>query len=176
VVASRVIKLVTQFDHADTRASAATPTCGGCCCCCCCIASLISTSAFTAMHLRVHARRLKQTTGTSPSPRPEIAGALALPSALVFTAIFAQSGSEGSTLVLGTTAWFLILLGLYRWVQAKRPWVPALVTVAIGGALLFGELVVALAVLADIGAYLFLALVFSIIAIVFEYALLLGRR
>jgi hypothetical protein len=171
-----MIKLVTQFDDAESRASAATPTCGGCCCCCCCIATVISTSAFTAMNLRAHARRLEEATGTSPSPGPEILGALAFPFALVLTAIFAQAGSDTGTFVLSGAAWFLILLALYSWVQAKRPWLPAIWTVLVGGALLVGELLVALSLIDSLGAYLLLAVLVSVIAIVVEYALLLGRR
>jgi hypothetical protein len=171
-----VIKLVTQFDDAESRASAATPTCGCCCCCCCCIATVISTSAFTAMNLRAHARRLEKATGTSPSPGPEILGALAFPFALVLAAVFTQAASETTALFLTVASWSLILLALYSWVQAKRPWLPAICTVLVGGVLLVGELLVALSLIDSFGAYLFLAVLVSVIAIVAEYALLLGRR
>ena len=88
-----MIRLVTQFDDAETRAAVATPTCGGCCCCCCCVATIVT---------------------------------------------------------LGTV---------------------------VVGSVLFGiELFVAVALLENLGAYLFLAVVAAIVAILVEYQLLLARR
>lgn len=44
-----MIKLTSQFDEQNMRASVATPTCGPCCsCCCCCVISTIAVSAITA--------------------------------------------------------------------------------------------------------------------------------
>lgn len=111
-------------------------------------------------------------TGKSPSPAPELIGALALPVALVIGLVSFDRVGVVSVAVI----WFLILFGLYRWVDAESPWLPALGTVLIGGVLLFGELLVALVVLKDVGAYLLLAFVVATVAIVVEYRLLLARR
>ena len=47
-----MVRLVTQFDNADSRPSLATPTCAGCCCscCCCCAVTAISVAAISARH------------------------------------------------------------------------------------------------------------------------------
>jgi len=125
------------------------------------------------MNLRAHARRLEEVTGKSPSPAPEFIGALALPVAL-FGGLALSFSRVGAFSV--AAIWFLILFGLYRWVDAENPWLPALGTVLIGGVLLFGELLVALVVLKNAGAYLLLAFVLTTVAIVVEYRLLLARR
>jgi hypothetical protein len=171
-----VIRLVTQFDDAEKRAAVATPTCGGCCCCCCCIASIVSTSAFTSMHLRARARILKEATGRSPSPGPEILGLLALPAAGGAGGVFASTLSGTSLFVAFAVVWFLMLLLLYRWVGVKNPWLPAFGTVVIGSVVFGIELVVAVVLLNNLGAYLFLAVVAAIVAILVEYQLLLARR
>ena len=171
-----MIRLVTQFDDAETRAAVATPTCGGCCCCCCCVATIVSTSAFTSMHLRAHARTLKETTGQSSSPGPEILGLLALPLAGVVGGVLSSTLTGESSLVAAALAWFLGLVVLYTWVGAKHPWLPALLTVVVGSVLFGLELFVALAAFANAGAYLAVAVVVAIVAIFLEYQLLLARR
>lgn len=171
-----MIRLVTQFDDAETRAAVATPTCGGCCCCCCCVATIVSTSAFTSMHLRAHARTLKETTGHSSSPGPEILGLLALPLAGGAGTVLASTLDGASLFIAFALVWFLLLFALYRWVGAKLPWLPALGTVVVGSVLFGIELFVAVALLENLGAYLFLAVVAAIVAILVEYQLLLARR
>lgn len=129
-----MIRLVTQFDDAETRASAATPTCGGCsssCCCCCCVATAISTSAFTAMNLRAHVRELDDEARRGPSPWAEILGALALALALLFGIGLWRLGIGGWVALAVPAAWFLILLGLYAWVRAADHVTPALATVVL---------------------------------------------
>lgn len=171
-----MIRLVTQFDDAETRAAVATPTCGGCCCCCCCIASIVSTSAFTSMHLRAHARTLKETTGRSPSPGPEILGLLALPLAGVAGGVLSSTLTGESSLIAVAVVWYLLLVVLYTWVRAKHPWLPALLTVVVGSVLFGFELFVALGLIDDLGGYLILAIVVTIGAVFVEYLLLLARR
>jgi hypothetical protein len=173
-----VIRLVTQFDDVETRASIATPTCGGCCCCCCCcVTTAVGVTAFTAMNLRKHARALEQTAGASPSPWAEVVGALALPLALIVAGGVAAAVHNGAASLLAVPAWILILFGLYRWVRAPGPWVSALLTVVfasiaavveffLGAALLFG---------AGFGIYAVLTIVASIAVVVIEHRALLRR-
>jgi hypothetical protein len=134
-----VIRLVTQFDDPETRISVATPTCGACCCCCCCcIATAVSSSAYTAMNLRAYARVLDERTGKSPSPWPELLGALSF--VIVVAVGLATAGvAGGAAIVVPALAWFLILLGLYSWVGSRSPWLPALWTVLITGVALVVE-------------------------------------
>ena len=178
-----MIRLVTQFDSVETRAAAATPTCGGCCCscCCCCLATAITSSAYTAMNLRVHARRLKDETGKSPSPWPEILGFFALPIAVGFWLLVGGGtlGLVGAAVTLVgaaviLSAWFLVLVALYRWVGSRRAWLPALATPLLAGVAAAFEFVLGLALLLDGSdgaavAYLVVALVFSALAIVAFY-------
>jgi hypothetical protein len=172
-----MIRLVTQFDDVETRASAATPTCGGCCCCCCCcIATVISTSAFTAMNLRAHTRALEKQTGGSPSPWPEIFGALGL---LLAAGLALAAGRLGGVTAVGVGvgAWILILLGLYTWVGSETPWVPAVSIGLIGACAFAGEVALG-AVLILSGAaiaYLLLAVLVVIGVIVLTHRKLLGE-
>jgi hypothetical protein len=174
-----VIRLVSQFDDAETRASAATPTCGGCCCCCCCcIATAVSSSAYTAMNLRAHARELKRETGRSRSPWPEIIGGLALPIAILLVIGLAQIGLGAGALFIPAVAWFLILLGLYLWVGTEDAWLPALGTVLLSGVAAVIEFVVGAGLVASghsgVVAYLILAGVVALGATILVYKLLLG--
>jgi hypothetical protein len=175
-----MIRLVTQFDNAETRASAATPTCGGCCCCCCCcIATVITTSAYTAMNLRAHARVLEDRTATSPSPWPEILGALALVLAVAVGAVAGATPLGIAGIVIGAGAWFLILFGLFSWVGADRPWRPSLGIVVISSVAFVGEFLLgATLILSDGGAVVYLlgAIVVTIFAIVLAHRILLGNK
>jgi hypothetical protein len=117
-----MIRLVCQFDDPETRASVATPTCGGCCsscCCCCCVATAISTSAYTAMNLRRYALELEADTGRSPSPWPEIFGALALAQAIALGIALAYLGIGAWAAIVALVDWFVTLLALYSWVRAE---------------------------------------------------------
>ena len=56
-----MVKLVTQFDNADSKPSLATPTCAGCCCCCCCcVVSAISVAAISGRNFANPLRKGKE--------------------------------------------------------------------------------------------------------------------
>jgi hypothetical protein len=176
-----MIRLVTQFDNAETRASAATPTCGGCCCCCCCcIASVVGSSAYTAMNLRAHARVLQDRTGASPSPWPEILGALALVLAVAVGAATGATGLGLAGIVMGAGAWFLLLFGLFSWVGAERPWRPSVGIVVLSAVAFVGEFLLGATLIlsGDGGAVVYLvgAIVVGIGAVVIAYQVLLGDK
>jgi hypothetical protein len=117
-----MIRLVCQFDDPATRASIATPTCGGSCsscCCCCCVATAISSSAYTAMNLRRYAFELEADTGQSPSPWPEILGALALAQAIALGIALVYLGIGGWVALVAPADWFVTLLALYTWLRAE---------------------------------------------------------
>lgn len=187
--AGGVVKLVMQFDDAEASPTVATPTCGGCCCCCCCcLASAVSTSAFSSMHLRSIA--LQQPPSEDPRPDPRghrsapVLGALAILLAVCF-AVLAGSlapvkgdAKAGVGAVAGAALWLAILVPLYRAVGARRAVLPAVATVVIGSAAAFVEFFVGAALLLSEspGAYVPAAFGASALAIFAMHRHLLGGR
>jgi hypothetical protein len=180
-----MIRLVTQFDNPRSRAAVATPTCGCCCCCCCCVASTVAASSYIAMSLREIATR--PTAGAQGEAEEQdlalrraavwapIVGCLSI--ALAAIAGLVLGSVDGTLGVLAfLAAWFALLFWCYRAVRAGSAvgravlvvlvWVVAfLIELAVGGSL----------VVSSAGAYLLLALIVAVAAIVIEYRLIFRR-
>jgi len=174
-----MIRLVTQFDSAEAKVSAATPTCAGCSCscCCCCVATAISTSAYTAMNLRMHARELKEETGKSLSPWPEILGGGVLAFSIFLAVILLKAGLGAGGVVIAVAVWGLSLVGLYAWVRTENPVGRGLLTILSTGFFAVLELFLGAGLVGngDGAAYLIVAGLAAIAAIVVMYNHLLVR-
>jgi hypothetical protein len=129
------------------------------------------------MNLRKHARALEQTPEGSPSPWPEVIGALALPLALVLAGGVAAALRNGTASLLAVPAWVLILFGLYRWVRAPGPWVSALLTVVFASIAAVVEFFIGAFLLlgAGFGVYALLAVAASVAVVVVEHRALLAK-
>jgi hypothetical protein len=132
------------------------------------------------MNLRAHARDLKEETGKSPSPWPEILGGLALAIAILLVIGLFLVGLRAGAVFSALAAWFLILLGVYRWVRAERAWLRALGTIVVSALVALLELAVGAGLVVSgrggLITYLVLAVVAAIVAIVVKYKRLLANR
>ena len=132
------------------------------------------------MNLRAHARDLKEETGRSPSPWPEILGGLALAIAILLLIGLVHIGLRASAGFTALAAWFLILLGAYRWVGAEQAWLRAVATIVVTAFITLLELVVGGGLVASgrggVVVYLVLAVGAAIVVIVVMYKALLARQ
>ncbi len=94
------------------------------------LATLITTSAVTSMHVHRVRRRAHPATGRrqpAPTPWPEVLGALALPFTLVLLAVVAPVG-----LYVAPVLWAALLVVAYRGAAASSAFTPAFAIVGIG--------------------------------------------
>jgi hypothetical protein len=170
-----VIRLVTQFDDPRSRAAVATPTCGGCCCCCCCcLATTLAASSYIGMSLRSIATRgkpaeerdarLKRASIWAP-----IVGVIAVGLAAVLALLVGAAVVAVGVLVF-FAAWWALLYWCYRAVRAHAAAVRAVVVVVVTSLAFALELAIGGSIVVNApAAYVVLALVAAVVAIVFEY-------
>jgi hypothetical protein len=169
-------RLVTQFDEGEARPAVATPSGASCCCCCCCLATAISVSGFTAIHVRsLRLRALEVSPDREPvaqqSAWPETLGALALALALIGGAVGAAAADFGG-LAVAAVVWAFLLFFAYRGAGHPFAVAQATATVLVGGVLLAVEFFVALALSDVLGVYIFLSVVAGLGGVFASYMVL----
>lgn len=95
----------TQFDHPESIAAPATPSC--CCCSCCCLATTVSSTVMGAITAHHQAERVNR-----PSGWPIFFAILPLPAAVLAGAALGSATDNGVVALIGAAAaaltmWFL---------------------------------------------------------------------
>lgn len=143
----QVNRLVTQFDEQRSRATAATPTCGGCCCCCCCccVASVLTSTAVTV--LNVSDAAVERNVRQPMRAMYLLAGFAVLPTAAVVGIGVGDAvsgrGALAAGVAVGIVIWSGLLASIYGWLGlgVGRSARVIAITVISGPVLFVGELV-----------------------------------
>ena len=144
-------RLVTQFDDKRLRATVATPTC---CCCCCCVASVLTSTALSA--LNVHELAGKVDMPESRRWLLRVVALTALPLAVVasiaaawLTSLVSDDLAWLAGVVAFFGAWTGILVAAYKPLRPRSPGAIVAFTVIASTLMFCGELILGAAMVGD---------------------------
>ena len=139
------------------------------------LATVITTSAVTSMHVHRVRRQAHPATGRrepAATPWPEVLGALALPVTLVLLAVITPIA-----LLVAPVLWAVLLVVAYRGAAASSAFTPTFAIVGIGSiALAIEALVAAFALGRSAVAYLALSVLVGLAASVAGYRRFFAKR
>ena len=144
-------RLVTQFDDKRLRATVATPTC---CCCCCCVASVLTSTALSA--LNVHELAAKVDMPESRRWLLRVVALTALPLAVaasVAAAWLMSLASDELAWLAGVAAffgaWTAILAAAYKPLRPRSRGAIVAFTVIVSTLIFCGEFILGAAMIGD---------------------------